>query len=130
MSRDACGNQAESESTPISMPTLSNETTAPVVNNGPYIKFLYIWGAAFNPKATVAVQDDTGIDRVEFFVDGEPRGTDSDRDIHLFQTSQGELYQSGYVSDLRDTGPHTISADVYDVFGNVTTVSRELSVSY
>lgn len=130
MSRDACGNQAETAATTISMPSLTNETTAPVVNRGPYIKFLYIWGAAFNPKVTVAVEDDTGIDRVEFFIDGEPRGTDSDREIHLFQTSQGELYQSGYVSDLRDTGPHLFVANVYDVFGNVTMVSREISVTY
>ena len=131
ISHDACGNVAESTPVSVTMPALVSEANKPVIKTNLYLDFLYIWGSAFNPSIAINVDDDTAVDRVEFFVDGQARGTDHHSSgLSFYRRAAGEMYKGDMVMDLNKTGSHLFEAHVYDLFGNVTVISRTISVDY
>jgi hypothetical protein len=126
ISRDNCGNQAESVPQEFKTPEAISEYNFPMVINKPSISYSYFLGARFNPKVAIYVDDDSGIDRLDFFIDGQSIGTKYNEKPHLFTRTQGDLYEASIPSQYVGSS-HFFEVRVTDIFGNQKTESATLT---
>jgi hypothetical protein len=135
ISRDSCGNTASSASVSVITPADSAETNPPTVSAAQNVRLTVF--IASEPGVAVYAKDDTAIEHVEFIVNGVSVGYAAYNDVsmatqsitapHGFSDARGEgFYQLLPASTWGTTA--TIEVKAYDVFGNVSDTTSQLSV--
>ena len=109
-------NGEKSEPISFTTPSIVEESNAPVIDT------TRMGTCSRGPMAVVYGSDDTGVDRVEFFANGELYDTYDVSGWLRTQPADGAADYFGYLTENL-SGDETITATVYDLLGNSTTVT-------
>ena len=128
-SSDKCGNAVVSAAQIADLPARVPETTGPSIAS--FNLSSVNWFGSQVPVLLAVAEDDTGMDRVEFYADGALIGTDTLKSTgglwsHTlgFYTPPGAKY---FVYPTRGQ-THLFEARAIDLFGNKTSLTKQLTV--
>jgi hypothetical protein len=133
VSSDACGHTTQQDQT-FQTPALAAESVAPTIVGAPGLLWCSIFGARYVCGIRVSANDDSGIDRAEFTVDGAAvtgtcnyNSSDMARSqgLTLFAASSGELL---CVTKAPGAGVHQLDVKVFDAVGNSSAASASVTV--
>lgn len=113
VARDAAGNTAEA----TAAVTLTPATTPPTDTTKPTADFTVTRNSATSYTVNVTAQDDRGVTRVEIY-DGD----------QLIATRTAAPYTAELTYSAAQNGTRTIRVRVFDAEGNVTEVTRQITV--